>query len=47
VPGLPTPTFTDFAVQGDAQVAVPLAVTPPTPYPSKTTYAPVVSGSNS
>lgn len=49
VPGLPTPTFTDFAVQGDAQVAVPLAVVPPiytpTPHPTKT-YAPTVSGSS-
>lgn len=36
VPGLPTPTFTNFAIQGNAQVAVPLAVTPPTPHPTGT-----------
>lgn len=50
--GLPAPTFNDFAVQGDAQVALQAVPTPPivtpTPTPTKTkTYAPVVSGSNS
>ena len=51
VPGLPTPTFTDFAVQGDALVALPVQLpVQPTPYPTPTktaTYAPTVSGSNS
>lgn len=47
VPGLPTPTFTSAAVQGHALVALPRAVVPPTPYPTKTkTYAPTVSGSS-
>jgi hypothetical protein len=37
--GLPAPTFTDFSVQGRAQVfAVPTRV--PVPYPTKTYYAP-------
>lgn len=47
LPGLPRPTFTDFAVQGDALVAVPLVspIYTPTPYPTKT-YAPTVSGSS-
>lgn len=46
VPGLPTPTFTDFAVQGDAQVAVTPTVIP-TPTPTKTHIynSPTVSGS--
>jgi hypothetical protein len=48
LPGLPTPTFTDFAVQGDALVSVLPAVTPtptqPTPTPTKThTYAPATA----
>jgi hypothetical protein len=45
VPGLPAPTLTSAAVQGHALVAVPRAVVPPTPYPTHSTYAPVVSGS--
>ena len=43
--GLPAPTFDDFAVQGDAQVS--LRNVKPTPYPTKTTYAPAIVGPTS